>query len=243
MKIIWRWNTFKQFQNHQPSIFRPLQEPAPPASGFPIGFGQPQQANNLVITQLGRNMQWIPSFLGPSPRSKWRMKLATQLTNCGCNPAYFKTHKNIQKVRCLFGQPRWNFTYKSQLWLVLDQYQDKWLLPLPPNGACNGGRMGSQWSLQGSSPTTSGYRENDVCVCVIMVPLKKPTVLGYKPYLYGHVCTTIVTLFNLLGKNMLRPRVLLFKSLQSNAPSFQLNRWVGVPQLPLTMGAREASAQ
>ena len=97
MKIIWRWNTFKQFQNHQPSIFRPLQEPAPPASGFPIGFGQPQQANNLVITQLGRNMQWIPSFLGPSPRSKWRMKLATQLTNCGCNPAYFKTHKNIQK--------------------------------------------------------------------------------------------------------------------------------------------------
>ena len=97
MKIIWRWNTFKQFQNHQPSIFRPLQEPAPPASRFPMGFGQPQQANNLVITQLGRNMQWIPSFLGPSPRSKWRMKVATQLTNCGCNPAYFKTHKNIQK--------------------------------------------------------------------------------------------------------------------------------------------------
>ena len=74
-----------------------MQEPAPPASRFPMGFGQPQQANNLVITQLGRNMQWIPSFLGPSPRSKWRMKVATQLTNCGCNPAYFKTHKNIQK--------------------------------------------------------------------------------------------------------------------------------------------------
>ena len=38
------------------------------------GFGQPQQANNLVITQLGRNMQWIPSFLGPRlPRSRWGM--------------------------------------------------------------------------------------------------------------------------------------------------------------------------
>lgn len=47
-----------------------------------------------------------------------------------CNPAYFKTRKHIQKqFDAYLANPGGTLpTYKSQLWLVLDQYQDKWLL-------------------------------------------------------------------------------------------------------------------